>query len=202
MKSVLVYIHGYGSTGDSETAQGLRRLLSEKFDVAAPTYNGSNPIEAAMTIEAAIPIAETRNIVLTGTSLGGFFANYFARKHDLPAILINPALVPSQALAEFRKAQPILDAYQRLEDEERGFTAMPPRQLIVGLKDDILDPQENCRALKDVAEVIEVPMGHHAEPAFFGLIAQSVRTMAGTVADESAAGTRSLQEFRKPRPLE
>lgn len=136
-----------------------------------------------MTIEAAIPIAETRNIVLTGTSLGGFFANYFARKHDLPAILINPALVPSQALAEFRKAQPILDAYQRLEDEERGFTAMPPRQLIVGLKDDILDPQENCRALKDVAEVIEVPMGHHAEPAFFGLIAQSVRTMAGTVAD-------------------
>lgn len=178
MKPTLIYLHGYGSSGNAETAENLRALLAEEFEVIAPTYNGSNPIEAATTLDHAVTSAGEGKVIIAGTSLGGFFANYLARKHDRPALLVNPTIKPSQSLAEFHKSQPILDAYLRLEEEERAFTAMPPRQVVVGLNDDIVNPAEHGMTMKDVAEITAIPMGHCVEPAFYGQIAQFIRQLA------------------------
>jgi pimeloyl-ACP methyl ester carboxylesterase len=178
MKPILIYIHGYGSSGNSDTARNLRELLENDFNVITPTYNGSNPIEAAMTLNAAVETAGADKAVIAGTSLGGFFANYLARKHNRPAVIVNPALTPSQALAGFHKSQPILDAYVRLEAEERAFTAMPPRQVVVGVNDDTVNPMENGMKMEGVADVTAITMGHRVEPAFYGLIVQLIRKMA------------------------
>lgn len=178
MNPTLIYIHGYGSSGNSDTATNLRDLLASEFEIVTPTYNGSNPIEAAMTLDDAVASAGNGKMIIAGTSLGGFFANYMARKHNRPAILVNPTLMPSESLAEFHKSQPILDAYVRLEAEERAFTAMPPRRVIVGLKDDVVNPAEHGLTMKHVADITEIPMGHQVEPAFYDLIARLIREMA------------------------
>lgn len=178
MKSTLIYIHGYGSTGNSDTANSLRALLENEFEVITPTYNGSNPIEAAMTLDDAVTSASAGKVIIAGTSLGGFFANYLARKHNRPAVIVNPTLRPSQSLAEFHKSQPILDAYDRLENEEREFSAMPPRQVVVGVNDEVVNPAEHGMTMKRVADITEIPMGHRVEPEFYGVIADLIKKLA------------------------
>lgn len=192
MKPVLIYLHGYGSSGTSETATGLRRLLENEFEIITPTYNGANPIEAAMTLDDAVGSAPSDRVVIAGTSLGGFFANYLARKHGLPAVMVNPTLKPSESLAEFHKAQPILDAYIRLEAEEKEFTAMPPREVVVGLNDEVVNPAEHGLTLKNVADILEIPMGHRVEPEFYGVIAKVIQELTNKA--RAAAPPEQLEQ--------
>jgi predicted esterase YcpF (UPF0227 family) len=37
-------------------------------------------------------------IVFVGTSLGGFYANYFSNRYDAPCVLVNPSTRPSQTM--------------------------------------------------------------------------------------------------------
>lgn len=174
----LIYIDGYGTNGDSNAIRTLREQLSPDFKVCSPVYNGSNPIEALRELDEAVTDAASASMVIAGLSLGGFFANYLARKYNRPAVLINPTLKPSIALAKFHKAQPILDAYVRLEEEESSFSSMPPRRVIVGLQDEIVEPADNGLAMQNIAEVTTIPMGHQLDPAFHGMVVRLVRDLA------------------------
>jgi predicted esterase YcpF (UPF0227 family) len=42
-----------------------------------------------------------KNLVLIGSSLGGYYAAYLAEKYDLPAVLINPAVRPFDLLESY-----------------------------------------------------------------------------------------------------
>lgn len=57
----------------------------------------NDPSIAAQQIDQAISACE--NPLLVGSSLGGFYATHFAQKHQLPAVLINPAVAPHTLFA-------------------------------------------------------------------------------------------------------
>jgi len=97
---MFIYLHGFRSSPASSKAQLLKKSLSEKglssrfwceeFPVA--------PDRAIETVERVIE-ADTEESVLIGSSLGGYYATYLAEKHDLRAILINPATHAEKTLA-------------------------------------------------------------------------------------------------------
>jgi predicted esterase YcpF (UPF0227 family) len=94
---MLLYLHGFGSCGDSTKS----RLLKERFgeaEVLAPDLPVA-PEEAMAFLDALI---ERENVtLLVGSSLGGFYATALSAKHGIDAVLINPSVHPYRTLAPY-----------------------------------------------------------------------------------------------------
>lgn len=83
----IIYLHGFGSSGDSQKSLDIRKQLKDEFNVISPTLS-HNPATAISEIRNLL--ANVDHCILIGTSLGGFYADYFNGMADVPAILINP----------------------------------------------------------------------------------------------------------------
>jgi predicted esterase YcpF (UPF0227 family) len=94
------YLHGFNSNAEGRTAQELKKHYGE--DITAISYDYINANEAHRQIEAAVlPLRQTHEMIFIGTSLGGFWANYFAQVYRQKCILVNPSLNPSVSLQKY-----------------------------------------------------------------------------------------------------
>jgi predicted esterase YcpF (UPF0227 family) len=106
MDAAILYLHGFGSSPESQKAQFLKaalaaRGLSDRFFCPALSHA---PAQAIAQAEAIIA-AQGSALTLIGSSLGGFYATYLAEKYALCAALINPAVVAPLSLAKYIGAQ-------------------------------------------------------------------------------------------------
>lgn len=86
----LVYLHGFGSNGNSYKTSALKQNFdSRDFNIISPTLP-VNPAEAVSAITNLL--SNKGNYILIGTSLGGFYADYFNKLADIPCVLINPLI--------------------------------------------------------------------------------------------------------------
>lgn len=102
MDGLILYLHGFCSSPASWKSRLLgeemaRRGLSGHF--ACPPLSPV-PDEALAGAEALIEQAGDK-VLLVGSSLGGHYANHLAEKHDLRAVLINPAVIDRLDLGLF-----------------------------------------------------------------------------------------------------
>ncbi|MCX9155466.1 alpha/beta fold hydrolase [Niveibacterium sp. 24ML] len=116
---MIIYLHGFRSSPASSKAQDLHARLTQRgagdqFWCDALSHA---PATAIAQAEAAIAAAPRRP-TLVGSSLGGFYATWLAEKHDLNAVLINPAVFP-----EGFDARPFVGRHANLyTGEEFDFT--------------------------------------------------------------------------------
>lgn len=91
----VVYLHGLQSSGQSTTAQRLRRTLS-KFDVISPDI----PVQPELALTELRRLAGLLrpDAIIVGTSMGGCFAQMF---RGFERILINPSFHVSRKLSEY-----------------------------------------------------------------------------------------------------
>lgn len=92
----IIYLHGFMSMGDSPKSQALKQAFGTNNVIAIDLP--IHPVDVIKTIDKIVRQIKVFPIVFVGTSLGGFYANYFAQKYDCPGILVNPASVPSKTL--------------------------------------------------------------------------------------------------------
>jgi len=97
--SRILYLHGFCSSPASWKARLLGTFLAERglagrfiCPVLPPV-----PLAAIATAEAALA-GGTGETTLVGSSLGGYYASWLAEKHDLRAVLINPAVMAPDLL--------------------------------------------------------------------------------------------------------
>lgn len=90
---MIIYIHGFGSSGKGKKAQLFKEhYKNEEFYAPSLPYI---PELAICNLEEMIENNIQRDkIVLIGSSLGGFYAMYLSQKYKLKAVLINPAADP------------------------------------------------------------------------------------------------------------
>ena len=88
-KKVIVYLHGFGSNGQSGTVKHLRKKLP-KYDVFAPDIP-LNPAEALPFLKDYCE--ECKPDVIIGTSMGAMYA---MQMHQYNRICVNPALRMSE----------------------------------------------------------------------------------------------------------
>lgn len=93
-KRQVVYLHGLSSSGQSTTAQRLRRTLA-KHEVISPDI----PVQPEMALTELRRLASLLrpDAIIVGTSLGGLYAQLFRGFHR---ILINPSFHTSRHLKE------------------------------------------------------------------------------------------------------
>ncbi len=107
------YLHGFLSSGNSEKGQWFKRKVEENphsetinyfSDWLTPTYPIGSVKQTVLMIEELLLNSNQQQpekpIVLLGSSMGGFYAQYFGQKYRLPYIMINPALNPEQVFSE------------------------------------------------------------------------------------------------------
>jgi predicted esterase YcpF (UPF0227 family) len=92
----IIYLHGFQSSSRSQKACALQEYLAEKnlsesFGFHSPDLPFS-PVKTLKIIEKLVQ--GNPNVVLMGSSMGGFYAAYASQYFKCPAVLINPVADP------------------------------------------------------------------------------------------------------------
>lgn len=151
---MLIYLHGFNSSPQSLKAQALGRYMEARGlggRYACPALP-HQPEQAVAVIEAELARAANGPVTLVGSSLGGFYATWFAETHALKAVLINPAIYPQRDLRAFLGVQQNLHTGEKYEVTETHLAQWsqltlpvitPARYLLlVETGDELLDYRE------------------------------------------------------------
>lgn len=179
----VVYLHGFQSSGQSTTAQRLRRTLS-KHEVISPDI----PLQPEVAITELKRLASTLkpDAVIVGTSMGGLFAQLF---RGFRRILINPSFHTSvhmrekigqrlpfhnprtDGLKDFEVTEKLVKKYEKLEskqfDPKFGIIGKnPDRPELVSAFFGTQDNVVNCKDeyLEYYSDATDFEGGHRLDP--------------------------------------
>jgi predicted esterase YcpF (UPF0227 family) len=136
---MLYYIHGYQSSPDGDKAE----LLKKALQVKPIRYRDKAPEELVISEclnRISHAIAKDDEVILIGSSLGGFLAARTALDHPTvkKLILLNPAIIPLEIDLTTVKGMPL----RILQDmkETRLFTEKIPATITIlrGTLDDVV----------------------------------------------------------------
>ena len=153
----IIYLHGFMSNSNSMKGVLLKNYIEQQsldHKVYLPDLN-MPPIQVINKV--SILIQKLDDVVLVGSSLGGFYAAQLASYYEIPAVMINPAMQPwnlfrklfGQTQIPFKVTEQwILDDHQ-LEDLEKLAVSFvkDAKKILVLLQqgDEILDYREAQR---------------------------------------------------------
>lgn len=156
-KMKILNIHGYKSSGRNSSYEALKAIGKEAVSLTID-YDALSPDEILEMLcrEAKKSGAE----VVIGSSLGGFFAALISVRLGLPAVLINPCLMPFLHLPRLGyegDIRPFMQLFGELSeiDEKKVYT-------IVGGSDEVIDTHDMTRSLLRNTHFEVVPNGGHS----------------------------------------
>ena len=111
----ILYLHGYGSSGQSSTVEYLKKSLPDYYHIEAPDI----PVDPAEALPFLKRLCEEEHFsVIIGTSMGGMYA------HQLPAdfarICVNPVLHLSEITDVMKVGA--FDFFQPRKDGQTQYT--------------------------------------------------------------------------------
>ena len=95
----IFYFHGFASSADSTKALVFQNFIKKRFpNVQLHVPNIDNSLEKSFVQLEDLVNKNSTNKLFMGSSLGGFYASYFAEKYNSKAVLINPASNPYRGM--------------------------------------------------------------------------------------------------------
>jgi predicted esterase YcpF (UPF0227 family) len=170
---MIIYLHGFNSTGDSAKGRFLKENLLD-ISVLTPTYHFDSR-RAIPRLEKLIQenLSAEKPLMLIGSSLGGYYAQYLAHQFKLKTVLINPALMPLTTLSDYlgentnfytgekyTLTQAHLDALLSLDIPDPCITPVPTL-LLLDKGDEILDYRVAVARYQNCAEIVMFNGGDH-----------------------------------------
>ena len=155
----ILYLHGYGSSGQSNTVDYLKKSLPDYYQVTAPDI----PVDPVEALPFLYDLCEKEHFdIIIGTSMGAMYAQQLPA--DFVRICVNPALHLSQLTdvlmvgtfdffqarkdgqTQFTITEEIIQHYRDMEEHQfDNWRADNPENLLcVGLFGD-KDTMVNCR---------------------------------------------------------
>ena len=156
--TLLVYLHGFRSSPRSSkavmTGEGIKAISTPENPIEwyCPQLLAS-PKESMAMVEDHINRTGADRIVVVGSSLGGFYANYLAEKYDCKAVVLNPAVRAARELTPHVGMMTAYDSDEPFDfrpeyiDELKSLQvekiSNPSRYFLIAAKgDELLDWQE------------------------------------------------------------
>ena len=96
----ILYLHGFASSSDSTKAKVFKNFIKKQNDLAVIIPDLPNNL-AGWSEKIEELIKEHKPMALMGSSLGGFYSTYFARKIGAIDILLNPAVLPAEGMKTY-----------------------------------------------------------------------------------------------------
>ena len=170
---MIIYLHGFNSTGNSTKGQFLKDHLPD-IPVMTPTYQ-HDPETAIASLERLVEenLQQNQPLMLIGSSLGGYYAQYLVHRYKLKVVLINPALMPLVTLHDYlgentnfytgetyTLTQAHLDALQALDVPDPCAESVPTL-LLLDKNDEVLDYRIAAERYQHCAEVVIFDGGDH-----------------------------------------
>ena len=175
----IIYLHGFSSGVASHKAQLLQQALS-LVPLLIVDYPSHQPEKAVIKVSAVID-AERKSapdtpIILMGSSLGGYYAQYLAaRRNDIDkVIMINPALDPQPPLQPWIGSNTNMvtglpfdftskDWEQLADYEVASSTITTPTLLLLDENDKVIDPTFALEKYRNLpGKTILYPGGSHS----------------------------------------
>ncbi len=157
-KTLLVYLHGFRSSPRSSkavmTGEAIKALSSidHSYEWYCPQLLAS-PKQSMQMVTSHIDQSNADQIIVIGSSLGGFYTNYLAEKYQCKGIALNPAVYAARELephvgmmTEYDSDKPFdfkaeyIDELRTLQVEK---ISEPRRYFLIAAKgDELLDWKE------------------------------------------------------------
>lgn len=184
---MILYLHGFRSSPAAIKSQMLLAALSAGGLAAEFACPALSPVpdealaQAAAVIAAASRRGET--ITLIGSSLGGHYATCLAERHDLPAVLINPAVISALDLTLFIGRQTHFHSGEVFDftpaHAEQLRAQVPARlnparyRLLLAAGDEVLDHRQALAYYAGSTSTV-LPGGDHGFSAFADFIPEII----------------------------
>ncbi len=169
---MVVYIHGFGSSGFSKKARILKEYFGED-EVFSPSLSYVPELAIDTLNQMLTLLLKTENVTLVGSSLGGYYATYFADKFDIKAVLVNPSVYPYNSLAEhigLNHSYHDSSDYSFIQahiDSLKAYEVKSPKAenylVLLQSGDEVLDYQEAEKKYHDSRLIIEEGGNHSFE---------------------------------------
>ena len=188
----IIYLHGFQSSPLSIKGQFIQAFCQNQHHVHLPDLN-MPPEQVLAHVSEMIECLD--QVVLIGSSLGGFYATQLVAKHAVPAVLINPAMRPWQLfhdlfgseLPYMVNAQWTLDQTQldQLEQMAVPFVQDADKILVLLQQDDeVLDYREAQRYYSNAAHqsmIMTEANGNHAMDNFADKIPMALQFLSDCI---------------------
>ncbi|MCK5831421.1 MAG: hypothetical protein KAH20_14090 [Methylococcales bacterium] len=187
MKKVIIYLHGFNSAsldlrGRLLTSKEKLRIMQEfcsKKDILFHTpnvdYRDFENIVEEMLFQWNQYLDQSYDVIFMGSSMGGFASAYLAMKTGCRAIMINPAIAPSELLPQFigvtanyETDQPYnwiqdhCDQYRKYEQELESKNKPIDRTILLDMADELIDSEKTLSLYHDKANVVIYEGGSHS----------------------------------------
>ena len=174
---MIFYFHGFSSGASSRKATVIKKYFGE-YEVYVPDYPSHQPERSicylGKYIQARINRKPGSKILLMGSSLGGFYAQYLATQfaETAAAVLINPCLQPKKILLDQVGEQLNMVTGERFyftEEDRQSFSVyeVPQENLhestlvLVDEGDEIIDYRHALEIYHERGRVLVYPGGDH-----------------------------------------
>lgn len=182
-KPLFLYVHGFNSSPQSIKAGLLRDFLAKNPHIAdyqVPELSHW-PAEAMTQLQAIVEQNSHRQVLLIGSSLGGFYSLWLTEHFPhCRAVLVNPAIYPHRDLEKWLGENAnlyTLESYELTPEHLAQLKALVVEEirrpeaylLLVQTADATLDYREAVALLSDSPQFVQ-PGGSHGFDQFQALI--------------------------------
>ncbi|MDD4963675.1 MAG: hypothetical protein PHI11_07135 [Gallionella sp.] len=190
----IIYLHGFASIGTSPKSDALVAAFGRDcvFSPDLPT----NPNQTVTMVSEMVHQVVNFPLIFVGTSLGGFWAHYFAQQLGAACIMVNPSMNPAKKIVErvgktyenyktgelFTVTADYIAGFARCQSEVANLHRATSINLFLAEDDDVIDYRETCALMTHYDSRTITPDGGHRYAEHWDKVVDKARELARALA--------------------
>ena len=173
--SQVFYIHGFGSSIESDTLKLLQKYVPDAIGL---TYDHNDPAGSIKALTVQLESYADKDMIIVGSSLGGWYTEQLTRKVVAQFILYNPATQPEKTLENYGVPQDVLFKYKSLNI---NYIAPASRNVIISIDDTVINPIIADRKYKILADMSYTAGGHRMTSEAMDIIVKKIKFLENQI---------------------